>query len=208
MSVEFSFPKPPDIKEADLEKCRAEGDYCPVMFEWYKYVGLICNLFASIQRTSPAIRELIPIHYHILVGLLNRCTRLMLSNVVLSHEGRFGETTIILDRCICESAIKILWLCQSDNLEDFTRYLADGLKADLELKAKILSNVKSRDGKLLVIEERMLASIENYIKSSGLSEEKINSTKKLPDMASMIDSLGADRLLYIVSQKMDSHHIH
>ena len=94
------IPEPPDITDNDLQKCRETGDYCPVLFEWYKYVGGLCITFANLQRESPALRNVPEIEYSIVIGLITRCARLMLSNVHLSCDGKFGETTAIIDRCI------------------------------------------------------------------------------------------------------------
>ena len=207
MAEETKIPDPPIITEEDLNKCRKSGDFCPILFEWYKYVGSLCNFYSCIQQDSPAIRSIPPIQYYILVGLLNRCSRLMLSNVALSHEGLFGETTNIIDRCIAESAIKIAWLCHHRKDDYFNRYLSEGLKTELEFKKLIEKAIDDR-GKPIKIEERMLKSIRNHISSSGLSEAEIETAKKLPDMAAMIDSLGHDRLMYIVIQRMGSHHVH
>ena len=132
----------------------------------------------------------------------------MLSNVALSHEGRFGETTAIIDRCIFESSVNILWLCDGDSDEKFTRFLAGGLKTELEFKAKIESNIANRGGEPLPIETRMLASIANHIATSGLTDDEVASANGMPDFASRIDSLGFDRLLYIVGQRIGSHHVH
>jgi hypothetical protein len=90
------------------------------------------------------------------MGLVNRCARLMLSNVALSHDGKFGETTAIVDRCIFESALKIIWLCRSASQEEFTRYIATGLKTELEFKAAIEANIMANDGVPVPIEKRML----------------------------------------------------
>jgi len=207
MAEEIKIPDPPVITEEDLNKCRKSGDFCPILFEWYKYVGLLCNFYSCIRQDSPAIRSIPPIQYYILVGLLNRCSRLMLSNVALSHEGLFGETTNIIDRCITESATKIAWLCHHEKDDYFNRFLSEGLKTELEFKKVIEKAIDDR-GTPIKIEERMLKSIQNHINSSGLSESEIDTAKKLPDMAAMIDSLGYDRLMYIVIQRMGSHHIH
>lgn len=207
MEEETKIPEPPVITEEDLNKCRQSGDFCPVLFEWYKYVGALCNFCAYIQQDSPAIRSIPPIQYYILVGLLNRCFRLMLSNVALSHEGLFGETTNIIDRCIAESATKIAWLCHHRKDDCFNRLLSEGLKTELEFKKIIETEINDR-GQPIQIEKKMLQSIQNHVNSSGLSESEIAESKKLPDMASMIDSLGYDRLMYIVIQRMGSHHIH
>ena len=90
-----------------------------------------------------------PQRYYVLIGLLNRCARLMLSNVALSHERKFGETTAIVDRCIFESAVKIIWLCHAASDEEFTRYLADGLKTEVEFKARIEADIAANGGATL-----------------------------------------------------------
>ncbi len=179
-----------------------------MLFEWYKFIGALCNFFACIRADSPAVRSIPPLHYAVVIGLLNRCSRLMLANVALSHEGLFGETTALIDRCIFESCVKIAWLCQSDSSERFVRFLADGLRTEIELKQKIKSNIEGRGGEVLAIEKRMLASIDRHIASTQLSEDQITNTKRLPDLAAMIEGLEQDRLMYIVGQRIGSHHVH
>lgn len=204
----MNIPQPPKTSQEQLARCREADDYRPVLFDWYKYVGVICNLYASVRMDSPALRPMCALHYAVLVGLLNRCARLMLANVALSHEGRFGETTAIVDRCIFESAVKLTWLCVKGDEESFMRLIADGLKTELEFKTTIQRNISDRGGKPLRIEERMLASITRGVSESGLDQEEITSAKRLPDLAAMIELITRDRLLYVVGQKMGSHHVH
>lgn len=208
MAETYEIPHSPKFTDDDWKKCRDSGDYCPILFEWYKFVGELCNFFACIRPDSPAVQTIPHLHYSVLIGLLNRCSRLMFSNVALSHEGLFGETTALIDRCIFESCVKIAWLCQDNSVDRFDRFLADGLKTELELKAKIESNIASRGGQILEIERRMLASIRKHIASTKLSENQITLMKKLPDMATMIKDLSQDRLMYIVGQRIGSHHVH
>ncbi|ALO44882.1 hypothetical protein PS2015_188 [Pseudohongiella spirulinae] len=204
----MNIPLPPEFTEDMLNRCRDTGEYSPIMFEWYKYVGHLANYFACISLDSPAVREIDPIHHSILIGLLNRCSRLILSNVTLSHEGLFGETTSIIDRCIFESAIKLNWLCTNPTDDHFNRFIAEGLKTEIEFKQKIEENIRSRDGDVMAIEERMLRSIENYFRKAGLTEEYIAQSRKLPNLAQMIEQVGHDRLAYVIGQRMGSHHVH
>jgi Family of unknown function (DUF5677) len=202
------FPDPPRIDQSELEECRRTGDFCPILFEWYKYTAIIANIIASIQLESAAANPVSKPHYGALIGLLNRCSRLMLANVALSHEGLYGETTAIIDRCIFESAVKVLWLTKQEAGTGFSRYIAEGLKTELALKSEIDARVEEREGRKLPIEERMLSSIERYLRVSGLTAPEIASAKKLPDLASMLDNLGNERLAYVVGQKIGSHHVH
>lgn len=208
MTEEQFLPYPPEVSGEELESCHTSSDFRPILFKWYKYVGSVCNCFACIELDSTALRNIPPLHFYVLVGLLNRCSRLILSNTVLSKEGQFGETTSIIDRCIYETAVKVMWLCKKDSTEHFERYLSDGLKTELELKKGIEKNIKDRGDIPLVVEERMLASIDRSIRAAKLSEAQIISSKKLPDVASMIGVVGYDRLFYVVSQKLGSHAVH
>lgn len=209
MTEQAQLPDPPHFSDEQMQKCRETGDYMPVLFEWYKFVGHICIFFAQLQRDPPAVKEISPTHYAVLTGLLNRCARLMLSNIALSHNGRFGETTALLDRSIFESCLKVKWLCHKKDDESFRRYLADGLKTEIELKSEINSNITDREGgETRVIEKRMLASIERHISAANLSNEEIVAAKKLPDVAAMINNLGDERLMYVVCQRLGSHHVH
>lgn len=202
-------PDPPKISDEQMEKCRESGDYMPVLFEWYKFAAHLCIFFAMIESESPAVRDIPRIQYAVLTGLLNRCARLMLSNIALSHNGRFGETTTLLDRCIFESSLKVEWLCHKGTEDSFKRYLADGLKTEIELTAEIENNIAAREGnQVLNIEERMLNSIRRHIALAGLTEEEIKQTKKLPNTATMIKDLGYQRLMYVVGQRLGSHHVH
>ena len=201
-------PDAPVFTDDQIRQSQETGDFRPILFEWYKYVACLATLLSHIQRDSLAFRPIPARHYYVLIGLLHRCARLMLSNVVLSHEGRFGETTAIVDRCIFESTVNILWLLQQPTDDRFNRYMAAGLKKDLEFKRRIEAEIDARDCTPLSIETRMLKSIGNNITAAGMTEENVMSTKKLPDMSSMIDSLGIDRLFYTIGQQIGSHHIH
>lgn len=201
------LPDAPVIAEAQMQRCRETGDFCPVLFEWYKYAAVLCNFFACLEADSPAITAPAPRDYAVLVGLLNRMSRLMLANVALSHNGFFGETTAIVDRCIFESAIKVTWLCTTESNDRFDRLVADGLKTELRFKKEIQSNVAER-GETLTIESRMLSSIERHIQSSGMAATDIAASAKLSDLSSMIKAINGNELLYLVGQKIGSHHIH
>ena len=202
------LPKPPTFTEEEIQECKDNGDYTPILFEWYKFVASLVFVVAHIMRESPALRSIPDNQFHVLTGLLNRVGRLMLSNVALSHKGKFGETTAIVDRCIFESALKVTWLCTDPSDEKFVRYLADGLKTELEFRELIEGNIVARNGEEFPIEKRMLKSISNSIAASQISEDEIRDARKLPDIASMLETVGLDRITYVVSQRIGSHHVH
>lgn len=203
-----SLPRLPTFSDEMVKECINNKDFRPILFEWYKFVGIFCNIVACISPESPALRKISPIYYAVLIGSLNRCSRLMLSNTRLSSTRKYGETTRLLDRCITETAIKIQWLCHKDDPDSFTRYLADGLKKDLFLKSQINVNIENRNGQILVIENRMLKSINNCVDLSGLTEQEIIDAKKLPDFANICADLDISDILYTAIQRMGSHAVH
>lgn len=208
LSLEEELPAKPTFSDELWDECRKYNDFMPILFEWYRHIGIVCNLMASISRHSLAVRKMPAIHYAILTGLLNRCSRLMLANIRLSVMKRYGETTRLLDRSLVESAVTVQWLCHKDSDEHFQRYLAEGIKSDLKLKDQIEKNVAERDGATLVIEMSMLTSIQNLIDSTGLTENQIRKTKKLPDLCSMCRDLDLSEEFYIGFQRMGSHEVH
>jgi len=207
-SLEQELPQRPSFSTEVWDKCRKDKDFMPILFEWYKYVAVMCNILASVSRDSPAIRKMPTLHYAILRGLLNRCSRLMLSNVRLSVMDKYGETTRLLDRSIVESAVIVQWLCHKNSDDCFQRYLADGIKSDLKLKDRIQQNITERGGDALVIESSMLSSIQQCIDSTKLSEKQIRQMKPLPDQWSMCRDVGLPVEFYIGIQRMGSHEVH
>jgi len=210
MNTNMLPPDPPQIDENEMQKCRETGDYSRVFFEWYKYVASLSSIFANLKQATPSVRKDISKRdYGILIGLLNRCARIMLANVALSHKGEFGESTMILDRCIFESCVVLTWLCTSTNTEDrFNRYIASGLKTELELRDQVQKAVSARGGKKRNIEYRMLEMVKGCLAEAGFDEEKVTNTKGMPDMASMLHSLGQPRFAYTAGQRVGSHHVH
>lgn len=206
-SLDRIMPVAPSFTEEDWQRAERTNDFMPILFEWYRFVGGLVVVMTNIKRDSPAYRQISATDYHVLVGHLNRCARLMLSNIALSHEGRFGETTAIVDRCIFEAAVKIIWLCSDPNKEKFARYFATGLKAELEFRSEIERNIAGR-GHTLSIERRMLESIGRHVAASGLSEQQVLTTKKMLPLDAMMREIGLDRLHYIVAQRIGSHHVH
>ena len=202
------LPEVPNIKDELVSRCAEKGDFAPVLFEWYKYTGALANFFARTRQESPCLRKIDAQHWQVLIGFLNRCSRLMLANIRLSSGGLFGETTGIIDRCIFETCVKLRWLCAKRDDESFRRLILDGLKSDLQLKKIIEENVAANQGNALPIEARMLLSIQSALQSANATETDVETCQKLPDLASMIAAYGGNRLEYVVGQRMGSHHVH
>ena len=204
----FQLPFPPTFTEDQFSMARSERYYYPIVFELYKHVAIMGITCAQIRHDSPDFRQFPVRHYAILIGLLNRICRLMLSSIALTHEGHYGETMRLLNRCIVESVVNILWLCKQNDPSLFQRFLADGTKSEVELLDIILNNISQRDGQTLVIEDRMLRSMHRFINSTGLSSEEVMATPKLPNFKDRLTTLDFNDQAYLAIQKMGSHAIH
>jgi hypothetical protein len=202
------LPEVPIITEEQLETARKTGRYEAVAFEEYKFVAQIVALLARISNKSKDFKKISTQEYHVLMGLMNRCGRLMLGTMELSHKGKFAETTAIIFRCISETGIKIIWLCTDPSLGKFAVYVNDGLKPEIELKDIIESKVKASGDKISIIEDRMLKSIERNIKYAETTEHAIRSSGRMPNMAYLTNLVGFDRTMYVTFQRLGSHNVH
>jgi hypothetical protein len=198
----------PEFDPEMVERCRDRGEPMPLMFEWFKHVALLAIDVAATSPSQPGHLPRDRVHLGVLRGLLNRCARLMLSTVKLAHERRGGESVALLARCIAESALTAQWLIRKMEDDSFARYVGYAIRTDLKLKEVIDSNIAERGGEVLVIEERMLRSIERVASRAGTTVEAATATKKMPDIASMIRDLGYPDQLYVTVQRIGSHAVH
>lgn len=201
------FPDPPEFAEADFDRVKSTRNAMPLLFEWYKWTGLVATQMASLALDSPGYRKLPELEAAVLRGLLNRASRLMIASLRLASFQEHAEAIRLLNRSIGETAVIVQWLCHSGSGDPFRRYLAKGLDAELRLKANIEENIRNR-GLTSAIEKRMLQDIATLCKLAQLSEDEVRSTKPLPDLASMLRTLGHDDLSYTVMQRLGSHAVH
>jgi len=181
----------------------------PLVFEWYKYVGMLSNYVASLLPDAPGASSVPRQTYGILTSLLMRCSRLMLAVLELASKHRFGEALPILSRSICESAIKMMWLINATE-EQMRSFIADGLAAELEMRSMVKRNI-SRRGFEQVIEKRMLESIDRALVASGMDPKSIRSiARELPNLREMYKAVDGEHGddLYVAVQKLGSHATH
>jgi len=203
----FALPPLPSFNEETWAEAKKTKDYRPILFDLYSYVGLVTITCAEIHPSSAGMRPIPELNRAVLAGLLSRCCRLMLASIKLSDEDRFGETLAILQRCITESAFRVRWLCKKNSQTDYNQYLADGLKAEVALRDRIRTNIKSRGGQVLPIEKRMLDSTGRMLDESGMTEDQVSSAKRMPKFNAICDDIDLGDL-YLAVQKLGSHSIH
>lgn len=198
-----SLPNPSDRELANYDY----KDWIGLFFEWHKTVGLLAVYYSFLMPESPALKKISRRRYIVLTALLSRISRLMMANLRMASEDRHFEAISIIDRSLHETVVKLTWLCKSRDVDRFDRYLADGLKNDLEFRRFITEAARER-GHEIAIETRMLESIERSIRTSGIAEDEIAKTKRLPTLETMMREAGFKDLGYIVVQRMGSHAVH
>ena len=98
----------------------------------------------------------------------------MASVLKLSSDVEHGETVQILDRCLLESSIDLVYLLKKDDNTVYERFVKFGLKGERELYDIIQENITNRNGQKLEIERDMLLSIARTCENSGMRIEEIN----------------------------------
>ncbi|MCK4415400.1 MAG: hypothetical protein KAY32_17835 [Candidatus Eisenbacteria sp.] len=202
------FPDLPQFTEQDWQKCEGWGSYVPMLFDWYRHTGQVCATVAGLSQTSPVFMSILAVHYAILVGMLVRCSRLMLSVVALSSRDEFAETTRLIDRCIAETAITIHWLCASRDPDRFSLYLEDSVRSEAKLKNLILGRIWSREGIRFPIEERLLRQIDEVAESTQLSGNALANPRRLPSFAQRCRDLRLPEEVYCVGYRLGSAAVH
>lgn len=208
INIEKVLPSVPEITQKQLDDARKSGNYEFIAFEHYKFVAQIAALVSRIDSNSNDYKQIKNQHLNVLRGLMNRCARLMLGTMELSHKGKFGETASIIFRCIFETGVKIIWLCKDSSQDKFDLYINDGLKPEIELKQKIYKNIQNQDREATPIEKRMLKSIDRTIKTAETTEEAIKACANKLNVADIVESIELNRLIYVANHKMGSHYVH
>lgn len=204
----IELPEPPSFSDEDIAAIRDLEHAGHVFFEWLRYAGECAVFFSYLLPDSPAVATVSKVEYSVFIGHLHRCAKLTMAYLELAQNRKYGEATMVLDRCIFETSLRLIWLLSDDTQNRVNRYLASSVRADIKFRSEIEHRINGKGGDVSPIEERMLDSIRRTINSTGMSEEQIKSTKKLPPLDTMLSQLGVERLTYLVNQAIGSHAVH
>lgn len=154
----------PSVDLPDLNRTRSSnGDFMTdliiVTNEVNKKIILVSGIVTDKNLNSQKI--------NILRGHLVRLYKLYDSYLFLTVEKR-TEIALIILRTLSEAVINFGYLIKHYNTDVFEKYMRVALVYDLKLKSSIRSNQAERQN-TLGIEDRMLKSIEDAQKRSGIS---------------------------------------
>jgi Family of unknown function (DUF5677) len=206
--AEELIPNYPEFSDDDWSECGRSGDFGFIFFEWYRWIGNLATVVAFIQPNSGEFAAISKQEYHLWSALLARISRLMLSIIALTHKREFGEAAAIIHRSLMETAVKLIWVCAADTADRTQRLIANGLQPELEFERLIRSNIERNGGESSPLEDRMLTSIDNHFLAAGMRKIEVKNAIKIPNLASMFDSIGWSRLQYVILQRLGSHAVH
>lgn len=158
--------------ETDIEKVNT------LAFELYKEAVSVVNLAAHILDDDSATNGGWPRNQAICTGLLVRISKFMRVVAQLSAGVDRAEVVAALNRSILETAINLEFLAASSDDTYFDKFITIGLGPERELYDTIQANVAARGGEVLPIERRMLRSIDDVCRNSGVKIEDIERKHK------------------------------
>jgi hypothetical protein len=145
-----------------------------IAFELYKetlsIVSLAAHLFDSLAAENGGWSR----NQAICAGLLVRIAKFMLVVTQLGATKNRADVVMALNRSIMESAINLEFLVGKTDDRFYEQFIASSLGPEGELYDLIQANVAARGGEVLPIERRMLASIDDLCKISGVKIEDVN----------------------------------
>ena len=163
-----------EVDDQALKICRDEGEFGALSFGLLKEAtGLMQAVggYLSVIRGRYQLTR----DEAVCAGLVVRMFKLMMSIVKLSSGMEHGETVRVLSRCVLESSVDLRYLLQEYSEELFDQFVVVGLRGERLLYEAITANIQGREGGMLAIEGRMLASIEATCANSGVSIERVRS---------------------------------
>lgn len=161
-----------DISSAPLETNRHKLD--ALAFELYKETTRVLNLGAHILDRDASVNGGLPRNQAICAGLMVRMTKFMIALMQLTCSDNRSEVALSLTRSIMESAFNLEFLVRSNEDRHFDQFVRFSLGPERELYDRIQANIAKRNGDVLPIEKRMLASIDNLCKVSGIDISAVN----------------------------------
>jgi hypothetical protein len=186
------------------------GAFSKVVFDLYRETVILIAVSAHLYESFDTKEGVLPRNQAIGAGLVIRVTKFMkaVMALLIDKVSEHGEVIMALNRCITESATNLRFFCEKATDQDFEEYIKSSLKAEKEQYALIQENIKRR-GKILPIENRMIKSITNVFKISGVAEAEIEklAIPRRKDYKTILTTLGMESI-YPLLQGIQSHSIH
>ena len=127
-------------------------------------------------------------------ALLFRVERLLASIMTLVPADQHPTAVRLLFRSVWETSVDVRYLVKNGDAAAH-RFRRDGLRRDVEMLAGIRSEVQSRNGATLVVESRMIESINHRLNVVGLAAEDVKANlDRWPTVKVRIQDVGQERV--------------
>jgi len=200
------------LPTVDISGVKNESDIEQVnelAFELYKEALSLVNLASHLLDQDAVANGGWPRNQAICAGLLVRMSKFMLVVTQLSATGNRSEVVAALNRSILETAVNLEFLVASEDDAYFDKFVTLGLGPERELYDTIQTNIAARGGEILPIERRMLSSIDDVCRRSGVKIEDVN--RKHQDWAgnvrTRLQAIGKEEQ-YSAMMRIPSHAVH
>jgi len=173
---DFSFEKTMIDRER-MARLTSEDGFMSIAVELMKEISKITVILAcSYPPAENNIVRKLTRNEAILGGLFVRLAKLQ-SGYLDAVCQRRSEIASILERCLSETIINLIYLITQNSNELYDEYIIYSLREEKKLLDLIDKNVTSR-GYELPIESRMRSSIMRSFDSSGLAPDQIDETNR------------------------------
>jgi hypothetical protein len=154
-------------EETDIEKVNG------LAFELYKETFCIVNLASHLLDEQAAANGGWLRNQAICAALLVRICKYMVVVTQLSAGGNRAEVVLALNRSILETAVNLEFLVTTKDDTYFDKFVTQGLGPERELYDTIQARITERQGEIQAIETRMLNSIHDVCRMSGVKIEDV-----------------------------------
>ena len=198
----------PRVEIAGIEHEKNIEKINELVFELYKESVSILNLAAHLLDDAANAKGGWPRNQAICAGLIIRISKFMLVVTQLSAKGDRADVVFALNRSILESSINLEFLLAKNDDAAFEQFVRFSLGPERELYDIIQANIAERGCEVL-IEKRMLDSINSVCKKSGVKIEEVK--QKYGDwgggVRERLKALKKEKE-YVAVQRLPSHAVH
>ena len=199
----------PRIDISDVESEMDPERINAISFELYKEALSVVNVTGHIFIEEDGTNVGWLRDQAICASLIIRMAKFMLVIVELSAKGDRADVIAALNRSIMESAINLEFLAKAFEDDAFNRFVVSSLGPERELYDWIQANIQARQGEMLPIERRMLNSIDDLCRASGITidEVKRNAGDWAGGLRERLKVLGKESQ-YVAMVRLSSHAVH
>lgn len=205
--MQFFLPDRIDVNNEVISDHIDSGRLSELVFELFQEAGQLCTITAAAHKVVDESIEAWERNQAICAGLMIRISKLMVGIVLFAKEAEHGELIMVLNRCLSESAVNLMFLIRKDDKEIYDKFVHSSLSTERAFYDVVREFVEERGA--LQIDERILASIQRVANLSGFEIDDIDPhhTDWAGSLRYRYEELEQGQR-YVTEQRMGSHAVH